>query len=128
MTTPRKRIVTIKLSDRDKADPKAIMDAVRDALRKKNFELRVHNAPVESGDPVRQVALEQLEAAALTVAAKLLDDRARESVEPQQGKKRTPASPGTIAKARKKLWDWTCFLGKMGWEVTVKKALEKIVG
>jgi hypothetical protein len=128
MTTPHKRVVVVRLSPRDKNDPKAILDAVREALRQKEMELRVCNAPEEHLDPpetVRRVALEQLEAAAITVATKVLDEKAREIEQGQAGAKgQAPPPPAAIPQARKGLVDWLGKAAKASWVVTVGAVLD----
>jgi hypothetical protein len=127
MTTPRKRIVTVRLTARDINDPAAILDAVREALRAQDMQLRVcslHENPTQSTEPEKQIALEQLETAALRVAAQHLDDKARElEARGGQAGEESP-SPEQIAKTRKKLIDWVKSTAKAGWRVTVVSALD----
>src|SRR5262245_2145249 len=101
MTKPRKRVLTIRLSPRDKKAPKAILKAVRFVVKQQEQFLRVVAVPDPTGEEVSLVtaAQEHLEASALHLAASVLDEKANEHAPAEEaarqaGKKRKPAEPG----------------------------------
>jgi len=129
MSKPQKRKVTVSLRNIDKNDPKAILAAIREALRKQNVQLRVLDKPEDLLPPLNEkmVALEHLEAAAWHAAAQFLEKDAKqfaaaESRDPaEKAKSQTPAA---VAKARKGVLTWIAEKVKAGWTVTVKASLE----
>ena len=124
MTAPKKRKVVVRLTSRQKEDAKAILDAVREALRPKYVQLEVRmrpETPEERTESERRVAVEALEAKALTALAADLERRAAASPPPTA---QSAPSPAAVAKARKSLWDHTKALATAGWKVTVLAGLE----
>jgi len=125
---PRKRIITLKLSARDKDDPKAVLEAVREALKRSGMTLRVTSCEQgEEPEVHRQIAQEQLEAAAFNLAAKHLDEKARTIAKSDEEGAAKP-SPKEAATARKKVYDWIMGKVKVGYVITVGAILDWIKG
>lgn len=85
MTPPRKRIIRIVLTDRERQVCKPALDPVRETLRPANLVVRVDKSAEVSPDEPRRAANEHLEAAALRMAAAELDERARRIAEANAG-------------------------------------------
>ena len=124
---PRKRTVVIKLSSREKEDPKAILDAVQAALKPAGIQIRVCEKTGEANDPPEEPprqALEQLEAKAMSLAGAVLDQKAREISQQDQGTEDASVKAAAVARARKRLLGWIAEKAKAAWQITVVGALD----
>jgi hypothetical protein len=123
------------LSSQDEKDPKALLDAVRDACQRQNVVLTVRRKPADPADPPdeKRVALEHLEAAALNAAAALLEMKAEEARQAEgqatgaAGKRKRKAQEEVVA-ARKGVWVWVKEKAAAGWSITVKAGLDWVKG
>ena len=109
MKQPRKRVIRIGLTARQKQDPQAILDAARAALNRNGMTLRVDTVPEDCGE--HTLAQEQLEAAALSRVARALNEANREE-HPQVAQPTTQP-----ADSPKSLWEKP--LGQVFKEVAV---------
>jgi hypothetical protein len=120
MSEPRKPLrIRLRLSSRERQDPKVLLAALRAALLAHNVHLRVERRK-EEPEPVpgaeRDAAREHLEAAALRRVAAVLDDEAKKiaGTAPATTCRKAP-NPKGVAGALKTLWNW--MRGKLaaGW-------------
>jgi hypothetical protein len=136
---PRKRIIRIPLTPRQKKDPKAILEAVRAAFKRHgDLVLRVDTVPENCDEP--RIAQEQLEAAALARVARALDredqQAAAQSAQPLAAAADPPKSfmQKTVGQVFKEVAVWfgklpgrvVSFSGKLSWEI-VSAAVKKII-
>jgi hypothetical protein len=125
VSKPRKRRIVIRLTNRQKEDPQAILAAVRVALRNVDVQLQIRTVegppptPEEEAEHTRRMAQEQLEAAAMSAAAAQLESNAQK-LRSGQG-----APAGTdVPKAEATLWERMKKLMAKGWQITVGAVLD----
>ena len=127
MTTPRKRVLAIRLTPVDRKDPSAILKAVKVALSRANISLRVgEKEPDRAETPVESYGLEALETEALKLA-KLHLQKMNAQLEKEIADLKVQASPSTSAFMRSAgialngLWMFLGLFVPSGFKVTVEQ-------
>ncbi len=117
MSKPQKRRVIVRLTARDKDDPQALLAKVRRACKAKNIDLylRSETNPSDHAPSAYDVALEQLETAALRHAAAALEEK-------DKGKEKQPATKAGAKRARSALWRWIKRHAELGWGLAFRLA------
>ena len=124
---PRKRTVVIKLSTRERQDPRAILDAIRIALKPEGIQIRVceKTGKVENpADDIRIQASEQLEAKAMTLAGAVLDKKAREIRQGDSATERVRERAKAVVIVRKWFLSWVAEKARVGWRITVAAVMD----
>lgn len=122
---PRKPVVVLKLTSVDPNDPAAVLEAVRDLFRARGEVLRVIGGPKESAaeapTDARRIAREQLEAAALDEATRVLRERQAEATRTAEQQTAAAPSPPQSRWAKIRQGALKCLenLRSAGWKITV---------
>lgn len=136
---PGKRVIMVQLSQVDDDDPKAILDALRDALRANDITLRALGlnppsppappadpAPVPVSPPERQVAVEQLEAKVVDLASAVLEAEAQRIRESGENPRFSPL--GWFRAIRALLGFTSKAAAERGIELTVEETARQVTG
>jgi hypothetical protein len=134
---PGKKTVRIVYTSREKSDPKALLKLVNEALKPEGIRVTAKEEkpePEPEQSEEKRAAQEHLEAAALSAAAKLLDEKAdkiqQTQAKAQSGKNRSPSkyttqgrkkgTPGkfqTQIQAKSKLRQWLEKAETVGYQI-----------